>query len=250
MKKLLILALLSAWFLPLTGHAQTPPAITASLQTLGLGVSDENILIKQGEKYVPLRVFLDIMPDEVVPYSGDLVMPLLHKVPNAGPKDPAYVVVGEVQFPQPASDHPNEFVILVTPGAEGKLRTAVIYNDKVNFPADSVRVINTLPAPAGVMVQKVVNVVKPGESKIFSATETGGQTEIHIAISSNENRWVEVCNNVFPLSHEYRRTIFIMDRTPPNSQNRRRPLITMLTLAEPTVKKPKAPVQPTPPSEP
>ncbi|MEZ0216950.1 MAG: hypothetical protein ACAH89_07440 [Rariglobus sp.] len=244
MKKHLLIAFLTVCFFANSGRAQNAPAITASLQTLGLGVYDEGILIKQGEKYVPLRVYADVMPDEVVPYSGDLVLPLLHKVQDANAKEATYVTIGEVQFPQPTPNQTNEFVILFTPGAGGKLSATVIRNDKVNFPEDSVRVINTLPAPAGVMVEKTVNVVKPGESKIFSVAEPSGQTEIHIAISSNENKWVEVCNNVFPLSHSYRRTIFIMDRTPANAQNRRRPLITMLTLAEPTVKKPKAPVEP------
>jgi hypothetical protein len=240
MKFNLIPTLLVAWVLALTAHAQTPPSpdITVSFQTLGLGIAHTNIFIQQGEKYLPVQVDMDTMSYKTISYTGPATMSLMRKVKTD--KGIAYAPVGEVKFPAIDPNQPGEFVILFVPGSGDKVSTGLFRNDKISFPPDSVRVINVMRVPTGIMVNKTTGILQPGESKVITMDKDSSRAEIHIAVAKGE-RWIEACNNVFPLTNEYRRTIFVIDVTSPSPTPRKIPLITLLSMAESLVK-------PTPPA--
>jgi len=229
MKKTLALALLSVALAALKVDAQDAPAINASLQTLGLGVSYDDLYLQQsGGRHVRLPVRTDFMSDTKINYTGPLSAPILRRVGSG--KDASYVPVGSVRFPAPASGLPAEVILIFPPGGS-VLAPALVRNDRTSFPGDSVRVINTLARPAAILVQKTAQMMQPGEVRIFPSSASDRLVEVHVALP-RKNRWTEVCNNVFPLAAEYRRTIFIIDCTPAQASAARRPVITLLTLAQ------------------
>jgi len=234
MKNLFIFTLLAACFLT-SIQAQTSPPITVALQTLGLGVEHSDLFIQQGEKYETLKVDFDALSYKIVTYTGPQTMLLFRKVQTA--KGLAYTTVGEVKFPAILPDQSNEFVLFFVPGPATKMSVGIFRNDKVSFPADSVRVINVMRVPTGVKVNQTVGILQPGESKVLAMGSDANKAEIHIAVAKGD-RWIEVCNNVFPLAEEYRRTIFVLDVTTDGPSVRKIPQITLLTMAEAKIKPP------------
>lgn len=235
MKTPLILALLFASLAVLKVDAQddTQPAIKASLQTLGIGARHDDYYIKMGDHYVHLPVRLDSIPDAKIAYKGALAMPIFRKT---GSGDQAsYTAIATVQFPAPTPNVSNEFLLLFTGSGAAP---ALVRNDSTSFPENTIRVINALPAPAGILVKNdSPAVMQPGEIRLFPYLPADTNAEVHVAIAV-ENQWKECANNVFPLASTYRRTIFVLGYTPAGSSH---PLVDLMTMAQPASSQTAAP---------
>ena len=204
--------------------------IPVEFRTLGLGVQYEDLYFKQGEEYLELPVAIDFMSNERIEYRGPLTMPIFRKAD--GSDDASDKPVGQVEFPPPQEGKKNEFVLLFTRSQGGRIQPTLIRNDQTTFPPDTVRIVNTLPAAAAVLVTKSPSVIQPGESMNFPIAENLNPVEIRVGVQTqNEGKWREVSNNVFQISPEYRRTIFIVNNTP-LGHNGRFPRISMLSMAE------------------
>lgn len=213
MKKLILFSLLfGGLFLSDILAQGGAPGIRVTFKTVGLGASQQNIFIRQNNAYIPIVIEADAVSTKATLYSGPEAMVLLRKVKTADKI--SYEPAGEVTFPPIPANEVGNFLLLFTGAANGQLTASAVPNDTTSFPAQMLRVINILPAPAGVMVNKDANLLKPGESRLFPLSSSkDNRTEIHIAVQ-HEGQWVEVNNNVYPAEKDVRRTVFLINRTP------------------------------------
>jgi hypothetical protein len=217
MKKLILLTLCLGLFSVQGARAQNAaePAVKLTFKTVGLGVTQSDIFIRQNNSYVPLVIEADAISLQPANYTGSATMELLRKVKNA--TGITYVPAGQVVFPAATGKETGSFLVLMTAITGGNLTGTPVPDDGVTFPANNLRVINLLPAPAGVMVNKDTNLLKPGESRLFSTTAAlNDRAEVHIAVQ-HRGKWVEVNNNVYPCEKGARLTVFIINRTPPGA---------------------------------
>ena len=225
MKKLILLTLCLG-FLSVQGSlAQNAaePAVKLTFKTVGLGVSRSDICIRQNNAYVPLVIEADAISLSPVPYSGPAAMELVRKVKNE--TGISYVPAGQVVFPPATGKETGSYLVLVTAVTGGNLTGTPVPDDGVTFPANNLRVINLLPAPAGVMINKDANLLKPGESRLFpTAGALNDRAEVHVAVQ-HRGKWVEVNNNVYPCEKGARLTVFIINRTPPGAPATQMPSI-------------------------
>lgn len=217
MKKTILLALVLGFASALGAFAQgsAEPSVRLVFKTVGLGVSQPDIHIRQNNAYLPLTIEADAISVKPVTYVGAPTMELLRKVKNA--TGISYVSAGQVIFPAANGKETGSFLVLLTALEGGKLMGTAVPDDGVTFPANNLRVINLLPAPAGVMVNKDTNLLKPGESRLFpTAAAQNDRAEVHIAVQ-HRGKWVEVNNNVYPCEKGARLTVFLINRTPPGA---------------------------------
>lgn len=228
MKKLLLIALLFVGVL----HAETTAAegssIRVTFRTIGLGLSRADIVVKQPSGVVPIVIESEAIGGESIDYEGPAVATLLRKV-QTGDKV-AYQPAGTITFPTGDDKAGDDYLVLVMPG-QGGLRTHVIANDTASFPPQSVRVINALPRPAGVMVNKDSGLIHPGKTHLFRTSANAERIEVHIALQHRE-KWVEVNNNVYAAEKGSRRTIFLVNRSPADAPETRLPAIGFLSLLD------------------
>jgi hypothetical protein len=111
------------------------------------------------------------------------------------------------------------------------MRINAVPDDTTSFPLQSVRVINVLPAPAGVMVNKDTDLLKPGQIRLFPTRAQEERVEIHIAVQ-HRNKWIEVNNNVYASEKDSRRTVFLINNTPPNAPATQLPSIGFISLVD------------------
>lgn len=226
MKKFLLLVLLSLGGLL---HAQEPTPIRVSFKTVGLGLSLDNIFIKQPKGYTALVVESESIARQSIIYTGAATLPILRKVKTADKT--TYEPAGQITFPQVPAGETGNYLVLFQPGSNGP-KITVVPNDTTSFPRQTIRVINVLPAPAGVMVNKSTELLTPGQIRLFSVRGTkDDRVEIHIAVQ-HRNKWIEVNNNVYSCNKDTRQTVFLINNTPAGAPATQLPSIGFISLPD------------------
>ncbi len=230
MKKLFLL-LVGVCALPLTQSlAQAGSDVRLSFKTIGMGVSSTEICIKQSKGYVPLTIETDSISLAASHYTGPAVMPLYRKTKAAEGFN--YSQIGAVTFPPIPEGTTGNFLLLIGAGPGGGLMATPVPNDTTSFPAQTLRVISVLPAPAGVMVNKKPEMMNPGDVKLFDMSSApNDRAEIHIAVQ-HKGKWVEANNNVYACEKDARRTVFVINQTPANAPAGRVPVIGFYSLVD------------------
>lgn len=243
MKKLLLVLLAISCL-----HAQEPvPAgasVKISFKTVGLGLRRDDIYIKQPKGFVPLIIESEAISSKAVTYTGTAAVVPLFKKAKIDDKI-TYEPAGEISFPIIDPKLPARFLVLFLPGSgPGGMRINAVPDDATSFPLQSVRVINVLPAPAGVMVNKDTDLLKPGQTRLFPTRSQDERVEIHIAVQHRNNKWIEVNNNVYASEKDSRRTVFLVNNTPPNAPATQLPSIGFISLVDTPKDNEAAPVEP------
>lgn len=230
MKKFLLLVLLSFGGLFAQEPAPAGPAVQLVFKTVGLGLRRDDLFIKKPKGFFPLVIESEAISTKSVTYNGPAVLPLFKKVKAADKF--TYEPAGEIAFPVNDPKEPARFLVLFLPGAgPAGLRINVVPDDTTSFPTQSVRVINVLPAPAGVMVNKDSDLLKPGQIRLFPTRAQDERVEIHIAVQ-HRNKWVEVNNNVYSSEKDARRTVFLVNNTPAGAPATQLPSIGFISLVD------------------
>lgn len=234
MKKLLLLAVLCAGLL----HAQAPsPAdapVSLSFKTIGFGLGRNDIFIKQAKGYVQLAVDPDCISIKSCAYTGPAVMPVYRRVKTA--EKISYEPIGQVSFPPVDPGQAARFLLIFSGGNAGALHIAAVADDLTAFPLQTIRVINALPVPAGVMVSVEINkttqLIPPGQTQLFPVRGAkNDRAEIQIAVQ-HRGKWIVANNTVSSCDSTSRRTLFLINNSSPDAPAYQPPAIGFLSLLD------------------
>lgn len=229
MKKIILMFLAVSGLLCAQDSA-SQNTINLTFKTVGFKFGRGDLFIKQAKGYSPLTVEANCVSTKTYSYKGPVVMPIYRLVKADGKT--TYEPFSSVTFPQLDPAQTGRFLIVFSGAGKNAMNVNVVADDTSSFPLQTVRVINALPAPAGVMVNKNSSMVPAGQVQLFNVTDAADdRVEIHVAVQYRE-RWIEANNNVFAVDKNSRRTVFLVNNTAPNSPAHQLPAIGFLSLSD------------------
>jgi hypothetical protein len=234
MKKLLLLILFCSGLL----HAQEPSSadalISLSFKTIGFGFGRNDVFIKQAKGYTQLAIEPDCISIKSYAYTGPAVMLVYHRVKTADKI--SYEPIGEVSFPPIDPKQAAKFLLIFSGSNTGALDITTVADDLAAFPLQSIRVINALPVPAGVMVSVEINkstqLIPPGQTQLFPVHGAkNDRIEIQIAVQ-HRGKWIVANNTVSSCDSTSRRTLFLINNSAPDAPAYQPPAIGFLSLID------------------
>lgn len=234
MKKLFALVLLSIGLLRAQEPAPAGESISLSFKTIGFGFGRNDVFIKQAKGYVPLAIEPDCISIKSYAYTGPAVMPVYRRVKTA--EKIAYEPIGQVSFPPIDPKQAAKFLLIFSGGGTGSLNITTVADDIVAFPLQTIRVINALPVPAGVMVSVEINkttqLIPPGQTQLFPVHGAkNDRAEIQIAVQ-HRGKWIVANNTVSSCDSTSRRTLFLINNSSPDAPAYQPPAIGFLSLLD------------------
>lgn len=216
--------------------ATAADAINLTFKTVGFRFARSDLFLKQAKGYTPLTVDANSVSSKTYTYKGPVNMAVYRLVKTAD--QISYVPVATVSFPAMDPKLSGRFLLIFSGANATAMNITAVNDDTASFPLQSVRVINTLPAAAGVKVNQNSLMIAPGQTQFFQVQNAqDDRVEIHVAVQ-HRAKWIEANNNVFAIDKDSRRTVFLVNNTSPNAPAYQPPAIGFLSLADKPNEKP------------